>query len=355
MSNASKGSPPGLRRVKKALSDGSVAIYLYAWRGRNAPRLYETEGSEALWREWRRALATWGRDIHGGDVAAWLERWRTSAEFARLKPNTQAVYEFYIARIRDRFGKADPLAFTEPAMRPLVIDWRDSMAEAPAMADKTLDGLRAFLAWLQDRGVIGAHVCANIARIARTDRSECVWSDAQMGAFRASAPAQLVRVMDVARLTAFGCSELCRLEWTMVEHDAIEIRRSKTGALAVVPVVPELRAVLAAIQRAHSRVLVNGKGEPWKPKTLTQKFSTATLNAGIPERTLHDLRRTAATEFCKAGFDDREVAAIMGWDSAKVAQIRRRYVDQKEIIRRGIARLSDYRLATGGNAAKGAA
>jgi integrase len=339
-------NPPGVKRVTRP--DGTV--YLYAWRGRNAPRLYEPEGSEALRREWKEALKSWSRPVPtaSGDVSSWLDEWSESGEFGRYAKRTQTTYRGYIAKIRAKFGTADPRAFEEKAMRPELLKWRDVLAEdGPAAADNCIAGLKTFLAWMQDRGVIGHHVAGRIKRLSHSDRADCIWTARHVALFREKAPAHLVLAMDVARLTALAAVDLVRLEWSMFDLDEIEIRRQKTGELALIPILDELREVLRDVPRAHERVILTSEGKPYDERSLSARFCEVTKRIGMPERTLHDLRRTAATEFCRAGLDDREVAEILGWRSQDVAQIRRRYVGRKAIIRRTVERLADHRAKAG--------
>ena len=62
-------------------------------------------------------------------------------------------------------------------------------------------------------------------------------------------------------------------------------------------------------------------------------------HAGIVGKNFHDLRGTAATRLCLAGFDDREISEMIGWSVARVAEVRRKYVDKRLIVRNAVERL----------------
>jgi hypothetical protein len=51
------------------------------------------------------------------------------------------------------------------------------------------------------------------------------------------------------------------------------------------------------------------------------------------------MRGTAATRFYKAGFTEREIAGIMGWEEESVSRIIRRYVGRNAAIKERIRRL----------------
>ena len=61
--------------------------------------------------------------------------------------------------------------------------------------------------------------------------------------------------------------------------------------------------------------------------------------AGGVWKNFHDLRGTAATRLCLAGFDDREISEMIGWSVARVAEVRRKYVDKRLIVRNAVERL----------------
>lgn len=56
-------------------------------------------------------------------------------------------------------------------------------------------------------------------------------------------------------------------------------------------------------------------------------------------RTLHDLRGTFATRLMRAGFEDREIDEVMGWEGGKSARIRRVYISREAVVISAIERM----------------
>lgn len=66
----------------------------------------------------------------------------------------------------------------------------------------------------------------------------------------------------------------------------------------------------------------------------------ARTEAGVATgKTLHDLRGTFATRLMRAGFEDREIDEILGWEGGKSARIRRRYISRKAVVISAIERM----------------
>ena len=155
--------------------------------------------------------------------------------------------------------------------------------------------------------------CAGIKSLYTGDRSEIVWTDADIAEFKAAAPRRS-RGLSISRLTLGCASETCSGSPVFhVGEDAIVIAtgKSKQRREAIVPLYDALRQVLGTIPKRSTIILTNSKGQPWGD--LASAFTRAKAAAGF-DRDLHfhDLRGTAATNFYTAGLSERVIAEIMG-------------------------------------------
>ena len=100
--------------------------------------------------------------------------------------------------------------------------------------------------------------------------------------------------------------------------------------------------------RAPDTLLVNSKGQPWTPASLTQAFNQVRDHANggrgimepgnpklcIPDRAkhLHDCRGTFVTRLCRTDLTNDEIARIVAWSPENVERIRRLYVDEAAFV-----------------------
>ena len=104
----------------------------------------------------------------------------------------------------------------------------------------------------------------------------------------------------------------------------IHIRKTKTDQPRKIPMVGEVRAVLARAARSHSEYATTPPGyDNWKNRSSMADhwkgkiWRPALAAAGIEDFTFHDLRHCATTAMIEAGADPVSVAKIMGWKSTQ--------------------------------------
>lgn len=86
----------GINRVKKKLSDGSTAIYYYAWKG--GPRLDGAPGQPEFIASYNAAVAA-RKTTPDGMLLAILQAYQTSTNFKDLGERTRKDYVRQIKRI----------------------------------------------------------------------------------------------------------------------------------------------------------------------------------------------------------------------------------------------------------------
>lgn len=109
----------------------------------------------------------------------------------------------------------------------------------------------------------------------------------------------------------------------------------------VVPILDELRDLLAEIGRQSGPILRNSRGKPWTESGLGGVFQKAKAKApgfNIALR-IHDMRGTYATWLARKGLTDQKIGRIIGWSEKQVAEIRRRYVDEEHVAASLVERL----------------
>jgi integrase len=312
--------------------------YRYAWRG--GPRLRGEPGSLAFMADYNAAIEA-RRLPDPGRFRALVTLYKSSGDYQKLADSTKRMWSPWLDRIGQYFGQLSIAQFERPEkIRPIILRWRLRYAGTPRTADMGLQVLSRVCAYAADPlGKIAGNPCRGIKTLYSSDRSEIIWTDADIARIKKVCNAEIAHAVDLAAATGLRRRDLLRLSWSNVGSDAIVITtgKSRHRCEAIIPLYDNLRAVLARIPKRSTTILTSSKGRPWAYDGFGVMFNIAKRAAGIDGLHFHDLRGTAATRFYTAGLPERVIAEIMGWEEKSVATIIRKYVDRsaatKAIIR----------------------
>jgi integrase len=270
--------------------------------------------------------------------------YRSSDSFKALAPSTRQVWTRWLDRIDEHFGSLRIAQFERTLkIRPVIIRWRGQWTSKPRTADYAVEVLSRILSHAVDTlGLLSINACEGIKTLYRVDRSEIVWTAADINQLKQVCPPEIAHAAELAAHTGLRLGDLVKLSWSHVGADEIVIATSKSRQrrAARVPLYDDLRDVLARIPRRATTVLTNSHGRPWAKKSLGNSFTLAKNKCGLVDLHFHDLRGTAATRFYTAGLRENVIAEIMGWEEAHVSKIIRRYVDRGAVIKAAIAELN---------------
>ncbi len=314
-------------------------VYYYAWRG--GPRLDGQPGTAAFMASYNEAIAN-RMEPESGRFRSIITHYKAT-EFKKLADSTKRVWSPWIDRISEYFGNLSIAQFNRTdKIRPRIRQWRGQYSETPRAADTGMQVLSRILSHGVDpMGKLSTNPAEGIKHLYSSDRSEIIWTDADIAQVKAECSDEVKWVIDLAAHTGLRVSDLLKLSWSHVGPDAIIIStgKSKHKREAIIPRYDALNEILERIPKRSPVVLTSSKKKPWKPSGLNTMFWRAKEKAKMLDRNLHfhDLRGTAATKFYIAGLSVRVIAEIMAWEEETVEKIIRRYVGRssatKEMIR----------------------
>src|SRR5262249_27595592 len=297
----------GIHSVKGKLASGETAEYYYAWRG--GPRLVGAPGTPEFLASYTAAHAS-RREPDGSSFHSIIAGYKASQDFLGLKTRTRADYLQHIAKIETDFGDLPLAALDDARVTRDFLEWRDSMAASPRQADYAWMVLMRLVSWARARGLTLYRPPERVERLYHPDRSEKIWSEAQIAAFMAVASEPLQRALVLALETGQRQGDLLVLPWSAYDGTWIRLRQGKTGRSVNIPVTRRLRAVLENTPRTATVILTNKRGIAWQPNRFRKAWGDATRKAKITDRTFHDLRGTAVTRLAEAECSAAEIAAI---------------------------------------------
>jgi integrase len=336
-----------LKGIAKATAKGRT--YWYAWRG--GPRLRGEPGSPEFHASYNEAIES-RRTPEPGRFKALVTLYKASGEYKKLAESTRKNWAPWLDRIADYFGELRTTQFDRPEkIRPIIRRWRNQWADKPRTADYGLQVLSRVLSHAVDPlGKIAGNPCEGIKQLYSSDRSEIIWTDADIAALKKTCSADVAHAVDLASYTGLRLGDLLRLSWSHVGEDAITFSTGKSRGRreVIVPLYGDLRDVLARIPRRSTTILTNQRRRPWKLDGFGTAINRAKISAGLHDRDLHfhDLRGTAATKFYIAGLPKRVIAEIVGWSEEQVERIIRRYVERAAATKALIRQLNEARTGT---------
>jgi integrase len=317
-----------VKGIAKITSKGRT--YWYAWRG--GPRLRGAYGSADFWASYDEAIRE--RQLpEPGRFRSLVTLYKASADYEKLAVSTKRNWGPWLDIISAYFGELSIAQFERPEkIRPLIRQWRNKYADTPRTADVGLQVLSRVLSHAVDPlGKLAGNPCEGIKLLYSSNRSEIVWSDADIVSIKKVCSPQIGHAIDLAAATGLRLGDLLRLSWSHIHDDAIAITTAKSNhkRQAIIPLYDGLREVLARIPKRSTTVLTSSLGRPWTTSGFGVSFHRAKLAAGIGGLLhFHDLRGTAATKFYIAGLPERVIAEMLGWQEENVGKIIRRYVDR---------------------------
>jgi integrase len=332
-----------LRGIHKLTVKGRT--YCYAWRG--GPRLRGEPGTPEFVQSYNEAVES-RRTPEPGRFRSLVALYKASADYTKLADVTRKNTSPWLDRIADYFGDLSIAQFDRPErIRKVIRHWRSQWADKPRTADAALQVLSRVLSHAVDPlGKIAGNPCEGIKQLYSSNRSEIIWTDADVAQLKKTCSPEIAHAVDLAAHTGLRVGDLVRLCWSHVEQDAITIFTSKSRHRreAIIPLYDELRQVLARIPRRSTQILTSSNGRPWK--AFPSRFTRAKQTAGLDNLHFHDLRGTAATRFYLAGLSIRTIGEMLGWSEDNVEKIIHKYVARGAATRAAIRQLNEARRGT---------
>src|SRR5262249_3422204 len=219
--------------------------------------------------------------------------------------------------------------YGERPMALLPAEWIEALLDSkpPHAARSWLVTLRSLCQFAVKRRYLRTDPTANIKqRTIKGDGFHC-WTDAEIGQFEAHhsigtkprlALALLLYTMqrrsDVVRMGRQHLSDCLdeRLRAQGVRH-MLSIRQQKTSKPLVLPVRPNLQAVIDATPSEHLTFLVTATGKPYGGNHFSRRFREWCDAAGLPKRgTAHGLRKAGLRRGSEDGWSANENPAWGG-------------------------------------------
>jgi integrase len=127
-------------------------------------------------------------------------------------------------------------------------------------------------------------------------------------------------------------SDVHRMTWADVKKNGIDVVQQKTGRKLLIPIHPELCAILANAKREHVTIINTEYGQPFTVDGFSQWFRNAITAAGLPlDCQPHGLRKAAGRRLAEAGCTAHQIMAVLGHKTLADAERYTREADQAQL------------------------
>jgi len=127
-------------------------------------------------------------------------------------------------------------------------------------------------------------------------------------------------------------SDVHRMTWADVKKNGIDVVQQKTGRKLLIPIHPELCAILANAKREHVTIINTEYGQPFTVDGFSQWFRNAITAAGLPlDCQPHGLRKPAGRRLAEAGCTAHQIMAVLGHKTLADAERYTREADQAQL------------------------
>lgn len=260
-----------------------------------------------------------------------------SAAFKQLAPRTQQVRR----RLLDQACLA---AGDEPIgniTRTVILKSRDRRASTPEQANSFLKAVRHLFAYAVEFGYIDANPADGVPKLLSKSDGWHSWTIEEVRQFETKHPLGTKARLALALLLYTGQrrGDVVQMGRQHIRDGRLTLRQGKTGAGLILPVLPELQAAIDAGPAGNMTFLVTEFGKPFTSNGFGNRFRKWCDEAGLGHCSAHGLRKAGAVIAAENGATERQLMAIFGWKSIKMAEHYTKAADQKRLAGEAMSKL----------------
>jgi integrase len=262
-----------------------------------------------------------------------------SAEFANLKPSSQAVYRVVLGTLVEAHGHRLVRDLPTTKARKII---EEIGANRPGMANLTRSVFRRVMGYAVSTGLRNDNPLAGVPSYRLGTRH--TWTDDQIAAFENCWPLGTRERLAFALLlyTAQRGGDVVKMRRSDLKNGVIRIIQQKTGAEMAITIHPALTRALKAGPTNGLYLIGDPHGRPIKRATLTRLIGGAAKKAGLPSKCVaHGLRKAALRRLAEHGSTTKEIAAVSGHRTLGEIERYTAQADQGRLSRSAIGKLPD--------------
>jgi integrase len=251
-----------------------------------------------------------------GSFSALCVAYYSSPDFRDLKASTETVRRNVLERFRAEHGHRRLADLKRHHIENII----GAKANKPEAANNLLKVLRVVLNHGVAIGMIASNPAIGVKRYrSKNKEGHHTWSEDEIAQFEAahSIGSKARLALALALYTGQRRGDIVRMGWQNVKGERITVRQQKTGATLAIRIHPELARALAAAPRDNLTFLMTERGASFTAAGFGNWFRDRCNEAGLPQCSIHGLRKAACRRLAEAGCSANEIAAISGHASLR--------------------------------------
>ncbi|MBR0783937.1 tyrosine-type recombinase/integrase [Bradyrhizobium iriomotense] len=324
---------------------GNVRIY-YRAKGARKVRLRGTPWAPEFMAAYEEAKSgtSASRAVIGVGTWRWLcvKYFAECADYKRLDPRTRHVRRLVLESTFDepiapgslKYFRDMPLSkMTSNAVEVM----RDRKLDHPEAANARVKAIRQVFKFAVRRKQAAFNPARDVPYIRTGSTGYHTWSVEEVRQFEEHHPIGSKARLALALLAFTGQrrSDIVRLGKQHMKAGKLSFtqhkNRNRKPKKLILPVLPALQAVIDKSPCGDLTFLVTQFGKPFTEAGFGNKFREWCDEAGLHHCTAHGLRKAGATIAANNGATSRQLMAIFGWDSIRMAEEYTRRADQQRL------------------------
>lgn len=277
-------------------------------------------------------------------IAFAADAWFNSTTVKSLKPATLKDYKGCLRSWLESCGDV-PIS---KVRRAHVKRWIENRSEKRSAANNLLKRVKQIFDFAVDEGWIEHNPAQGMRGYRITDGGFHSWTESEIQKFEARHPIGSIPRLAFSLLlyTAQRRSDVVKMAWSAIDNGMVEVRQQKTGAYLLLPLHPDLEAILAQTPRKASTILVTSFDRPYVAAGFGNAFRDWCNQAGLTNCSAHGLRKAAARRLAEAGATSREIMAVTGHTDISEVERYTKAADQKRLATAAMKRLEQNKDRT---------
>ncbi|WP_341991845.1 tyrosine-type recombinase/integrase [Azorhizobium sp. AG788] len=324
-------NPPHLHRERSR--HGVITWYVRRDHGKRI-RLRAAYDTPEFWEQYRAALEGAAARENGpqkGSLRWAIDRYRASSAWASLAPATRRARENIFLQIVETAGN-EPLGhITQRA----IINGRERRQKTPHAANNFLKAMRGFFGWAAGDGGLVTNDPTKEVKLLKGRNDDVgfhTWTEEEVRRFETKWPVGTRQrlALDLLLYTGLRRGDAVKLGRQHARDGFLSIRTEKTGEQVTLPLLAPLAASIDATKTGDLTFLITERGQPFAKESFGNWFRKACTEAGVPG-SAHGLRKAGATRAAENGASERELMALFGWSTGKMAVHYTKAANQKRL------------------------